>query len=81
MIKGSEDELSIGSAPCVISCQPSLSALITTPQGYFCLISQIERDSEGTQRRQWQPTLAWKIPWMEEPGRLQSMGSPRDGHN
>ena len=21
------------------------------------------------------PTLAWKIPWMEEPGRLQSMGS------
>ena len=22
-------------------------------------------------------TLAWKIPWMEEPGRLQSMGSLR----
>ena len=22
-------------------------------------------------------TLAWKIPWMEEPGGLQSMGSPR----
>ena len=21
-------------------------------------------------------TLAWKIPWTEEPGRLQSMGSP-----
>ena len=21
-------------------------------------------------------TLAWKIPWAEEPGRLQSMGSP-----
>ena len=21
-------------------------------------------------------TLAWKIPWMEEPGRLQSVGSP-----
>ena len=26
-------------------------------------------------------TLAWKIPWMEEPGRLQSMGSRRVGHN
>ena len=26
-------------------------------------------------------TLAWKIPWMEEPGRLQSMGSKRVGHN
>ena len=25
-------------------------------------------------------TLAWKIPWMEEPGRLQSMGSLRAGH-
>ena len=22
-------------------------------------------------------TIAWKIPWMEEPGRLQSMGSQR----
>ena len=22
-------------------------------------------------------TLAWRIPWMEEPGRLQSMGSQR----
>ena len=26
-------------------------------------------------------TLAWKIPWTEEPGRLQSMGSHRVGHN
>ena len=24
-------------------------------------------------------TLAWKVPWMEEPGRLQSMGSLRVG--
>ena len=26
-------------------------------------------------------TLAWKIPWTEERGRLQSMGSQRIGHN
>ena len=26
-------------------------------------------------------TLAWKILWMEEPGGLQSMGSPRVGHD
>ena len=26
-------------------------------------------------------TLAWRIPWMEEPGGLQSMGSQRVGHN
>ena len=35
-------------------------------------------------RRKWQPhssTLAWNIPWMEEPGRLESMGSLRAGHN
>ena len=26
-------------------------------------------------------TLAWKTPWMEEPGRLQSMGPQRVGHD
>ena len=26
-------------------------------------------------------TVAWKIPWMEEPGRLQSMGSLRVRHD
>ena len=25
--------------------------------------------------------LAWKIPWTEEPGRLQSMGLQRIGHD
>ena len=26
-------------------------------------------------------TLAWRIPWWEEPGRLQSVGSQRVGHD
>ena len=26
-------------------------------------------------------TLEWKIPWMEDPGRLQSMRSQRVGHD
>ena len=26
-------------------------------------------------------TIAWKIPWTEEPGGLQSMGSQRAGHH
>ena len=26
-------------------------------------------------------TLAWRIPWTEEPGRLQSMGSQTVGHD
>ena len=25
--------------------------------------------------------LAWRVPWTEEPGRLQSLGSQRVGHN
>ena len=25
--------------------------------------------------------IAWKIPWIEGPGRLQSMGSQRGGHD
>ena len=25
--------------------------------------------------------LAWEIPWTEEPGRLQSIGSQKVGHN
>ena len=35
-------------------------------------------------RREWLPTpvfLAWRIPWTEEPGGLQSVGSKRVGHN
>ena len=35
-------------------------------------------------RREWLPTsciLAWRIPWTEEPGGLQSMGSHRVRHN
>ena len=26
-------------------------------------------------------SIVWKIPWMEEPGRLQSMGLQRVGHD
>ena len=26
-------------------------------------------------------SIAWKIPWMEEPGRLQTVGSLRVGHD
>ena len=34
-------------------------------------------------RRQWHPLqyFAWKIPWTEEPGKLQSMGLLRVGHD
>ena len=34
-------------------------------------------EGNGTHSR----TLAWKIPWTEKPGRPQSMGSLRVGHD
>ena len=44
---------------------------------------QIKTAREGVAEKAMAPhsrTLAWKIPWMEEPGRLQSMGSLGVGH-
>ena len=47
------------------------------PQNFLlCLESKMEKAMAPHSS-----TLAWKIPWMEEPGRLQSMGSLRVGHD
>ena len=45
---------------------------------FFALIYE-----EGSEKVMAPPfsTLAWKIPWTEEPARLQSMGSLRVGHD
>ena len=46
--------------------------------------AEIERFYEDLSEKAMAPhssTLAWKIPWMEEPGGLQSMGSLRVGHD
>ena len=37
--------------------------------------------SPGEERETHSSILAWKIPWMEEPGRLQSTGSKRVRHD
>ena len=45
-------------------------------------LKHLGESSLMAQRRQWHPsTLAWKIPWMEEPARLLSTGSLRVRHN
>ena len=36
---------------------------------------------EGEEMATLSSTLVWKIPWAEEPGGLQSMGSQRVGHD
>ena len=41
-----------------------------------CLVAKLEKAMAPRSS-----TLAWKIPWTEEPGRLQSMGSRRVGHD
>ena len=46
--------------------------------------NRMERTRDLFQRRQWHPlssTLAWKIPWTKELGRLQSVGSLRVRHD
>ena len=46
--------------------------------------SQDSPDSSAQREKAMAPhssTLAWKIPWMEEPGRLQFLGSLRFGHD
>ena len=40
-----------------------------------------QEDLLGKEMATHSSTLAWKIPQMEKPGRLQSMGSQRVGHN
>jgi len=43
------------------------------------LYGGVGEGNEGNE--EYSSTLAWKIPWMEEPGRLKSMGSQRVGHD
>ena len=43
--------------------------------------SLVQEDSLEEEMRTHSSTLAWKIPWTEEPSGLQSMGSQRVGHN
>ena len=44
---------------------------------YLCVLTELMEKAMAPHSS----TLAWKIPWMEEPGRLQSMGSRRVGLN
>ena len=49
-----------------------------TPQSLNSTVSVSEMEKEMATHSN---ILAGKIPWTEEPGRLQSMGSQRDGHD
>ena len=44
-------------------------------------VSQTEKGKYGMLMAPHSSTLGWKIPWVEELGRLQSVGSLRVGHD
>ena len=52
---------------------PGLSCLLCWQTGSLLLVEKATAPHSSA--------LAWKIPWTEEPGRLQSMGSLRVGHD
>ena len=56
---------------------PSVSAGEVRDKGL--ILRQEDTLEEGTATHS--SILAWRIPWTEEPGRLQSAGSQRVGHN
>ena len=50
----------------------------------FLLLTLLSQAPVGVLEKAMAPhssTLAWRIPWMEEPGRLQSIGSQRVRHD
>ena len=60
-----------------ISYLANLFQLISELQCYIFLANRVREKAMAPHSS----TLAWKIPWAEEPGRLQSMGSRRVRHN
>ena len=46
-----------------------------------CSHLRVPKDGEEKAMAPHSSTFAWKIPWMEEPGRLQSTGSQKVWHN
>ena len=50
-------------------------------EGVQVLVLDVSEIQEEKAMAPHSSTVAWKIPWMEEPGGLQSMGSHRVGHD
>ena len=57
----------------------TVKGLPTMPETWVQFLDQ--EDSLEKEMATHSSTLAWKIPWTEEPGTPQSMGSQRVGHD
>ena len=64
-----------GMVPCILLAN-LLSSLTNIPYLSTYTVDPLEKAMASHSS-----TLAWKIPWMEEPGGPQSMGSLRVGHD
>ena len=66
----------------VFSGFPGGSAVKNLPAMWETLVQSLDRDSPLEKAVATHSSiLAWRIPWMEEPGRLQSTGSQRVRHD
>ena len=85
-------EVCSNSCPSSPWCHPTISSSVTgffsCPQsipasGPFPMSRLFTLGSQSPEKAMalHSSTLAWKIPWTEEPGKLQSMGSRRGGHD
>ena len=64
---------------CVAMIQSFLFCFVLTAVGNIKIISALHYLEKEMATHS--STLSWKIPWTEEPGRLQSMGLLRVGHD
>ena len=64
-----------------MNLEPIIQSVVSQKEKHqYCILMHIYGILEKAMATH-SSTLAWKIPWTEEPGRLQSMGSWRVGHN
>ena len=66
---------------CRNNAEESITAISLTSWGVFKICEELQPQLSEKAMAPHSSTLAWKIPWMEEPGRLQSMGLLRVGHD
>ena len=71
------DQTQVSYVSCIASKFFTVSATWEVPYKILISIMQSLEKAMATHSS----TLAWKIPWTEEPGRLQSMGLQRVGHD
>ena len=81
--EGSQSRRSLGSTRVFSPYHPSVSPITWLPEN-LPRAWQYTKSPDSLLEKAMAPhssTLAWEIPWAEEPGRLQSMGSLRVGHD